>query len=171
MTNTEDPYQSWTVKGSYLNRMIDCGRADKNKWVEIALGYLPFEIFEELKEDLVFVAFDDMLACRLSQQQRQREVILVSNRLFPPAGDSEGDLMGKFFVWAILHEIAHAKCKHKNGKYDGISNEENESQEREADDLAYEWFNKHVSNVDNPYLLPITGEEVNDAKSRFPDLD
>jgi hypothetical protein len=37
--NETDLYESWMIGGSYFNRMIDCG-SSRNRWVEVALGYL-----------------------------------------------------------------------------------------------------------------------------------
>jgi len=46
---------------------------------------------------------------------------------------------------ASLHEIAHAIKKHKSPKFDGLTEEQNQAQEEEADNLAFMWFLRPVS--------------------------
>jgi len=165
MTPPDQLYQSWMVKGSYFNRMIDCGHS-RNRWVEIALGYLPYEVLEKHKEGLVFIALSECDACRLAPQYREREVILLSDRIFPSAGVAEDHPTARYFIFAVLHEVAHAIRQHRSPRFDSLSKEENEAQELEADDLAYRWFNQHVKEVDNPFLLPLSPPEVHEAQER-----
>jgi len=120
-------YQSSIIRGSYFNRMLDCGPYDR--WVEIALGYLPHEILEEHKESLAFIA-------------------------------NEGQSEVRYFFYVVLHEVAHAIKKHRSPQYDSLTDEEFEAQEKEADDLAFRWFNDHITALANPYLPAITDEEI-----------
>lgn len=165
MTESDKLYQSWMVEGSYFNRMIDCGYS-RNRWVEIALSYLPHEILEEHKEDLVFIALTECDACRLAPQYREREVIILSDHVFPVPGASEDHPTARYFFFVVLHEVAHAIRRHKSPRFDGLLNEENEAQEREADDLAYGWFNQHVEQENNPFLPPLSSSEVREAQER-----
>ena len=165
MSEPDQLYQSWIVKGSYFNRMIDCGHS-RNQWVEIALHYLPFEILDGNKESLAFIALSECDACRLAPQNREREVILLSDRIFPKSGVAVDHPSARYFIFVVLHEVAHAICKHKSPKYDGLSSEENDLQEKEADDLAYSWFNQYVEDEGNPYLLPITPQEIHEIQER-----
>lgn len=165
MTAPEQLYESWLRKGSYFNRMIDCGYS-RNRWVEIALGYLPYEVLDEHKEGLVFIALGECDACRLAPQYREREIILLSDHVFPDPGVAVDHATARYFIFAVLHEVAHAIRKHRSPRFDDLSKEENEAQEREADDLAYQWFNDHVKQQDNPYLLPLSADEVRRAQER-----
>ena len=45
--------------------MLDCGDF-YNHWVEIALEYLPIEVFDDHKENLVFVSAAQRDGCRLA---------------------------------------------------------------------------------------------------------
>lgn len=165
MTPPEQLYESWVRKGSYFNRMIDCG-SSRNRWVEIALGYLPYEVLDENKEALVFIALSECDACRVAPQYREREMILLSEHVFPERGVAEDHPSARYFIFVVLHEIAHAIRKHKSPRFDRLSKEEAEAQEREADDMACEWFNAHVKDVGNPYLLPLSRDEVREAQEQ-----
>jgi hypothetical protein len=145
--------------------MIDCGYT-RNRWVEIALGYLPHEVLDEHKEGLVFIALGECDACRLAPQYREREIILLADHVFPDPGAAVDHTTARYFIFAVLHEVAHAIRKHRSPRFDDLSKEENEAQEREADDLAYQWFNVHVKRQNNPYLLPLSADEVRMAQER-----
>jgi hypothetical protein len=47
-----------------------------------------------------------------------------------------------------------------------LTREEAAAQERESDDLALEWFNAHVAALRNPYLAPLTREDIDEAQTR-----
>jgi hypothetical protein len=160
MTELETLYASWTIEGSYLNAMLDCG--DRyNRWVEIALGYLPIEVFDEHKENLVFVSTAQRDACRLARHYcENREVILLSDRILPKQGADEGQPEVRYFIFTVLHEVAHAIKKHKSQKFDGLSEGQNQTQEEEADSLAFGWFNHHIKELNNENLPPLTTEDV-----------
>ncbi len=165
MSHTEHLYESWAIEGSYFNRMIDCGKSG-NHWVEIALGYLPIDILDRHKEDLAFIAVDECDACRLAPQYREREIILLADRIFPKSSESESDHPARYFIFAVLHETAHAIQRHKSPRFDRLTAEEIQAQEAEADQLALEWFNQHVSDSDSQWLSPLESNEIEDAKDR-----
>jgi hypothetical protein len=166
MTILEDLYQSWLTDGSYFNRMIDCG--DRyNKWVENALIYLPVEILNEHKENLVFISTSQRDACRVARAYcENREVIVLSDRVLPKRGADEGQSEVRYFIYTVLHEVAHAIKKHKSPKFDALTPQEVESQEKEADELSLSWFNQHVAEVGNPHIIPITVEEIQGVQER-----
>lgn len=170
MTDTEKLYESWMIPGSFLNEMLDCG--DRyNHWVEIALEYLPQTVFEENKEKLVFVSTAQRDGCRIARHYcENREVILLSERILPKQGANEGQPKVRYFIYVVLHEVAHATRKHKSPKFDGLTPEENEAQEAEANALALEWFNEHIKMRNNEFLKPITREEVQQAEKKNQDL-
>ena len=170
MTDIDTLYESWVIEGSYLNNMIDCG--DRyNQWVEIALGYLPVEILDEHKENLVFISTAQRDACRVARHYcENREVILLSDRVLPKHGADEGQPEVRCFIFTLLHEIAHAIQKHKSQKFDGLTKEQNQAQEEEADRLAFGWFNGHIKELNNKYLPPLTEAEVETVQEKNQEL-
>jgi len=162
-------YQSSIVRGSYFNRMLDCGSYDR--WVEIALGYLPPEILDEQKENLAFISMAHRDGCRLARETcENREVILLSEHVLPKKHADEGQSEVRYFIYIVLHEVAHAIKKHRSPKYDSLANDEFEAQEKEADDLAFQWFNDHIAVLENPDLPAITHEEVEVAQAKSQDI-
>ena len=155
---------SWSIEGSYYNRMIDCGR-EYNQWVENALAYLPTEVLEEHKERLVFICTSD--ACRVARTHREnREIIFLADGLLPKQGAVENQPDVRYFIFAVLHEIVHAIKDHKSPKLDSLSERENAAQELEADGVAMEWFNRHVAERANTALPRLTQEELDTARTR-----
>ena len=159
-------YQSWFVRGSYFNRMLDCGPSH-NQWVENALHYLPPELLEERKNGLAFIAMSHRDGCRLARAIcENREVIVLAEHLLPKAQADEGQPNVRYFIYVVLHEVAHAVKKHRSPLYDALTQEETEAQEREADDLALKWFNDYIETRANPHLPPLTREEVDEAQAK-----
>lgn len=78
----------------------------------------------------------------------------------------ETDPRARYFIYVVLHEVAHAMRKHKSPKLDHITIDDFEAQEKDADNLAMSWFNEHVSKRNNKYLLPITKQEIEAAKEK-----
>ncbi len=165
MNNDRLLYQSSIIRGSYFNRMLDCGPYDR--WVEIALGYLPREILEEHKENLAFISMAHRDGTRLARLTCEtREVIVLSEHVLPNIHANEGQSEVRYFFYVVLHEVAHAIKKHRSPQYDSLTNEEFEAQEKEADDLAFKWFNDHITALANPYLPAITDEEIKLAQTK-----
>jgi len=50
--------------------------------------------------------------------------------------------------------------------FDGITQEENEAQEEEADALTLKWYKDYVRKNNNPLLPELTKEEVERAKAK-----
>jgi len=136
-------------------------------WIQAALGYLPDDVLAEEAANLTVIGLGGIGACRLPPQYREREVILISDWVFPPAATSEGDDSGRFCILTILHEIAHAVCRHKSPRLDQLSVEEIQGQEAEADTLATQWFNTHVEESGNKYMLPVSPTKIRDLVERF----
>jgi hypothetical protein len=147
-----------------LDALLDCGYYSHNRWLEIALEYLPENLLENKKEDLLFTSTVNRDACRVARQHcNNREIILISERIFPNEKIvHQTDPKARYFIYVVLHEVAHAIKKHKSPLYDELNEIEIESQEKEADDLAMEWFNYHVKKLNN--LSPITKEEIKAAR-------
>lgn len=165
MTDERLLYQSSIIQGSYLNRMLDCG--PYNRWVEIALGYLPREVLDEHKESLAFISMAHRDGMRLARViYETREVIVLSEHVLPKVYANEGQSEVRYFFYVVLHEVAHAIKQHRSPQYDSLTEEEFEAQEQEADDLAFQWFNDHIAALANPYLPAITHEEIKLAQTK-----
>lgn len=170
MNGIDDLYRSWSLKDSYFHRMIHCGDY-YNQWIEYALHYLPRHVLEECKEKLTFISTGHLDGCRLAPALRKnREIIVLSERILPKQRASEIDREVRYFIYVVLHEVAHVVKKHRTPTFDNITTQENDLQEREADELALRWFNEHVVAENNPYLLPLTKEEREQAQTRNREL-
>ncbi len=160
MIDHNELYASWMAKGSYFNLMIDCGDL-YNQWVENALRYLPPEILDANKEKLVFISTAQTDACRVARNYcENREVIFLSERILPKLGASEGQPKVRYFIFTVVHEVAHAIKKHKSPKFDNLSEVEIQAQEDEADKMALDWFNQYIVERNNKYLKPLTPQEI-----------
>jgi hypothetical protein len=142
-----------------FNAILDCGY-NHNRWLEIALDYLPVNILENGEEDFFFTSTATRDACRVARYYcSTREIILISERILPSTNIVyQTDHRARYFIYVVLHEVAHAIKKHKSPLFDDLSEEEFVSQEKEADDLAMKWFNDHVREINN--LPPITKKEI-----------
>ncbi|MFZ5562830.1 MAG: hypothetical protein ACOZBW_02175 [Thermodesulfobacteriota bacterium] len=146
--------------------MLYCGRY-KNVWVERALAYLPDDVFDKI-EGKVAITVLNSDACRLGDKVKDKdEVIVLSPWIFSyiPPGSSEADKEWRYFIFAILHEIAHAVLKHFPP--DELSPQESKSQEDEADAHALAWFNSHVLANTKIGLTPITIDEVRGTQAEY----
>ena len=146
-----------------FNAVLDCGYGH-NGWLEIALGYLPEDLLENIEEDFLFTSTATRDACRVARYYcSTKEIILISERVLPSTNIVyQTDPKARYFIYVVLHEVAHAIRKHKSPLFDDLLKEEVESQEKEADGLAMKWFNDHVGKSSN--LPPITKEEINTAQ-------
>lgn len=160
MIDYDKLYASLIAKGSYFNLMIDCGDL-YNQWVEYALHYLPPEILDANKEKLVFISTAQLGSHRVARYYcENREVILLSETILPKAGATEGQPEVRYFIFTVLHEVAHAISKHKSPKFDNLSEVEIQAQEDEANKMALDWFNQHIEKRRNRYLKPLTQQEI-----------
>lgn len=164
MTDTDKLYESWMIAGSYFNHMLECG--DRyNQWVQIALEYLPQAVLSENKDKLAFISTAQQDACRVARHYcENREVIILSERILPKQNASEDQPEVRYFIYVVLHEVAHAIKKHKSPKFDSLTENEYQTQEDEADALALKWFNEHVEARNNQHLKKITMEEISEMQ-------
>jgi len=145
--------------------MLDCGPYSQR--VEIALRYLPRDVLDEHKEKLVFISMAHRDGCRLARVLCEtREVILLSEHVLPKAHPDERQSDVRYFIYVVLHEVAHAIKKHRSPQYDSLTDEEFDAQEQEADHLAMQWFNDHIATLANPCLPAITREEIELAQAK-----
>jgi len=66
MTDPNKLYESYIRKGSYFNLMLNCGH-NYNQWVQNALCYLPQDILDEHKENLLFLTTADVDGRRIAR--------------------------------------------------------------------------------------------------------
>jgi hypothetical protein len=166
MTNINKLYEPWKRRGSYFDLMIDCGDL-YNQWVQVALEYLPYAVLDENKERLLFTSTAVLDACRVARHYcENREIILLSERILPKKGANGGQPEVRYFIFAVLHEVAHAIKKHKSKKFDNLTDQENLAQEEEADAISLSWFNEHVKELNNRYIKPLTIEEINEMRKK-----
>ncbi len=166
MNDNNKLYESWIRKGSYFNLMIECGYR-YNQWVQVALEYLPRDALDENKENLLFLSTTELDACRVARHLcENREIIVLSERILPKQGANGGQPDVRYFIFAVLHEVAHAVKEHKSPKLDNLSEQEKHAQEDEADKMALQWFNEHVKELNNPYIKLIEITEINEIREK-----
>lgn len=129
--------------------------------IRSALKYLPQGVLDHLAEELTILTMTDKAATRLSRPLCEtKEIIFISDRIFPRVGFLESESGFRFFVFVVMHEIAHAYLKHKCPVYDGIGRDAVNKQEREADLLARDWYNEYVAAHPEIEIPQITCEEM-----------
>ena len=142
----------------------DCGQ-NGNALLEWALDYLPDSIAHEWIGKLAFVCTAESDGKRLTHSFREeREIIVLSERIVPKKYDSECDPEVRYFIFAVLHEIAHAVNDDRSPRE--LSSKENDAQEERANCLALKWFNAYIHRKNIQTLPPFTREELALAKER-----
>lgn len=137
--------------------MLFCGRVN-NIRVGWALEYLPDDIFDSINGKIAFIMLNSD-ACRLTPIIREHEeIIILSPWIFPYKPFSKNDKEFRYFIFCVLHEVAHVLFKHKSPL--DCSVQENQQQENEADDLALNWFNKHISEFTDREILLLSIDEI-----------
>lgn len=143
--------------------MWDCGR-DGNFWGNYALGCLPDEVLTQCGDRLAFVSTTESDGRRLTQRFCEgRDIVVLSERIVPKGHRSEADAQVRYFVFAVLHEVAHAYCDHRPPNE--ISKDENDAQEAEANALAFQWFNDFIGQENRPALPEFTQQELERAQA------
>lgn len=172
MINYDSLYESWSTKGSYLNIMLDCGEK-YNESVSDALKYLPKSILWKIRNKIVFFSTGKYDAFRIDRATaKEKEIIFLSERILPKRFDrnshkeaaSEGHSEVRYFIFVVLHEVAHAVNKDLSPLL--ITKQENNVQEEKAHKKALRWFNAHIEKKNNKYLNPLTMEEVREEQKK-----
>ena len=146
--------------------MLYCG-AEIDRWVERALTYLPYDIFDKINGKIAFTILKSN-ACRLAQKIcEHEEIIILSPWIFSyiPAGSCETDKEMRYFIFCILHEVAHVVLKHSPP--DEISVKQNTDQEDEANKSALKWFNNYALEHRNTDLTEFTIKEKIETEDRY----
>jgi hypothetical protein len=154
-------------ESGYFNAVLDCGYTH-NRWIEVALKYLPDDLFDQNTKGFLFTSTVTRDACRVARHYCQtREIILISERILPGQNvKDETNPKARYFIYVVLHEVAHAIGAHRSAILDNLTKEECEAQEKEADEFAMKWFNDHVAKRNNKHLLPITKEEIKEVQEK-----
>jgi hypothetical protein len=159
-------YGSWRMRGTPLNKMLHCG-SYYNDWVAHALRYLPEKILAQVVDKLAIFSTAQRDGCRIARAIcEEREIILLSERILPKKTAKEYHPEVRYFIFAVIHEVAHAFKNHCSLLYDHLSEEEDRAQEKEAEELALSWFNEHVRKRNILCLHPLTYEEIEEAKQK-----
>ena len=157
------------MKEEHLNIIICCGRGTGyDPWVRYALRYLPADILREFGEKLAFFSTAGEDACRVARAIReQREIVLLSERILPTKSDASKE---RYFVFVVLHEIAHASKQHRSPSLDRLTQEEIAAQEKEANELALSWFNDYVEKNKHLNIERLTLREIEKTKRKNQEL-
>ena len=145
--------------------LIDCGGDYANAAVRSVLeNYLPSDVLGAFDGRLAFVSTGDAGGVRLTKSFcRDRDVIVLSERILPvKSGDEEFHPGYRYFIFVVLREIARACKDHLSPLSDDLTAAQLETQTREADELALNWFNEHASTT--LFQPPITIAEVEEFR-------
>jgi Zn-dependent peptidase ImmA (M78 family) len=77
---------------------------------------------------------------------------------------NEADPIVRYFMFVCLHETVHAIKQHRPPNE--ITPKENKTQEAEADQLAFEWINSYLKEMNHPDMPLLTEEEIERAQAR-----
>jgi hypothetical protein len=151
-------YDSHIRKGSYFNKMIQCGYK-YNSWIEEALKCVPSDILYEHRDTLYIISPSNMDACRISRDIcLQREIIVISDRVMPKGNVDGASPSVRYLMFVVLHEVVHAVKNHKPPNT--ITEAENDAQEKDANDLALHWYNCYVEERFKDILQPLSIQEI-----------
>ena len=143
--------------------MFDCSY-DAKSWIIYALNCLSADVFERCRDRLAFVCMDTSDGRRLTPEFMEgREIIVLSERIVPRGCLAEDHPKVRYFVFVVLHEIAHAVCQHRPPNQ--ITEEKYSAQEAEAHGLAFSWFNDYLRARKHPDLREFTEQELKQAQT------
>ena len=133
-----------------------------------ALKYLPVEIQEWVSNNTAFFStFGKRYGSRLSPTMcSTKEIIYLSEKTFP-LDFIENSLPTQYFIFVVLHEVAHAKFKHDCDNQERKLHPDNDPLESEANKQAITWFNLHTKNNG---LNEISMTEINAYKAKMGEI-
>jgi hypothetical protein len=133
-----------------------------------ALNYLPLTVIDQLKDNLSIFTMTNKAGVRLSRPLCQaNDIIFLSDKIFPPEETPQTETNFRFFIIVLLHELVHAYLKHKCRVFHGISPDEVDKQELEADAMAMQWYNEYVEAHAELEIAAITKEEMDAFRTNF----
>jgi Zn-dependent peptidase ImmA (M78 family) len=165
MATGRELYRPWMIAGTVFSRMLQCSQ-HSNDWLEHALTRcLPYEILEQWQDRIAYISAEQRDAFRINKALREsRELIFLSEHIAPSQGMNEADPIVRYFIFVCLHETVHAIKQHRPPNE--ITPKENEAQEAEADQLALEWINSYLKEMNHPDMPLLTKEEIERAQAR-----
>lgn len=118
--------------------------------IKNAIGYLPLDIVEQWpKQKVAIITMFDRLGLRVAKELREdRELVFLSERVFPRNGVPETDQIYVHFIFVVLHEIAHIYLDHPQV----MPKEERDPYEDAAHNQAKEWYDQHARKIGLPEL-------------------
>ena len=146
--------------------LIECGDDYANAAVRSALeNYLPADVLSAFDGRLALVSTGNVDGVRLTKSFcRDRDVIVLSERIIPVTSeDEEFHPDYRYFIFVVLRELAHACKDHLSPLADDLTAAQLETQTREADELALNWFNEHASTT--LFQPPLTVNEIEELRS------
>lgn len=113
--------------------------------IEKAIDYLPKSLIKDWpKQKIAIITMYGRTGIRVSKSLREnREMIIISERLFPRDGIFEEHPIYKHFIFVVLHEIAHIFLDHP----EIIPEDEKDEYEGAAHKQAKKWYDKHVAEL------------------------
>jgi hypothetical protein len=132
------------------------GNDDLRKEISHALSKIPMGIVDDLNENCYFLVESEVgkASCFPVGFFDNKAIIVISDVYFCSADD-------KALEYTILHEVAHHALKHKNPWQHGLSTEEYDKQEKEADEQVEKWLNEYEK------ADPITKLDGNEWTNEF----
>lgn len=127
--------------------------------MKTAIGYLPNELVNAWpKKKVALITMFDRLGLRVAEDLREnRELVFLSERVFPRNGVPQDDRIYKHFIFVVLHEIAHIYLDHPQT----IPEDERDKYEGEAHNQAKEWYDQHAANLQLSELNLEEMKEIN----------
>ena len=129
-----------------------------------ALQCLPDDVVDAVGDRLAFVYMDSDGRRLTREFCDNREIIILSERIFPWDWSIESEPRVRYFMFVVLHEVAHAYCDHQAPN--AISPEDGAKQEGQADELAFSWFNEYLKSKDEK---PFSIDELASTKKENQD--
>lgn len=141
--------------------LFDCGE-DYEYWAAVALThYLPKGTLKENQIRLAIISMCGSDGRRLARSfYENREVIVLAEHLLCARRLTEDHPEVRYFVYVVLHELAHAIKRHLSPLLDGLTEQQAKAQETEADELALQWYNGANRN-----LPGLSREEIEKAQA------
>src|SRR5258705_13687125 len=97
-----------------LEELVFDWSPDARRWIIYALECLPADILDGYQNRLAFVCMDTSDGRRLTPAFcKGRNIIVLSERIVPRGYAVETERRVRYFVFVVLHEIAHAVRQHQ----------------------------------------------------------
>jgi hypothetical protein len=114
------------------------GNDDLRNKISVALSKIPTDIVDDLCDNCYFLIESEVGKASYFPVGffDNKAVIIISDIYFKSADDNA-------LEHTIMHEVAHHALKHKNPWQHGLSKEEYDKQEKEANEQVEKWLNEY----------------------------